>query len=233
MAIEYQRAAEGRADTSPSIDIGAAGNDRLIVVFIAAEGTWTGFQGTVSVDGKSFTQAVVSDNDSSHLEMHTIDESALGSSNGSQAISYSGGDSTFGTQIMVFYGVKDDTLYDSGENFNEGEITIPVTGIDSVDDALVVMGVISGKVSTEFSNWTSPLTERLDSANPGSATQGSAEGVETTGQSSKTYSVDGSDSPNRMSAIVGVFEEAVEAGAGKLIDAGIVKDGLINGRLVT
>jgi len=212
MAITFQRAG-GSTGTSHSIDIGAAGNNRLLVAILGDESNpGASFQGTVSVDGKSFTQAVVAQNvqgAGNHLECHTIDESALGASNGTQTVSYSGGDAGWAIHVLVFYGVLSDTLVDSGLNDTSTDTTPEVTGIDSNDNSLVVMGACSGGGPAGASGWTSPLTERTDSNYPSSAEMATASGIETTGQSSKTYTVTIGTSGYRETAIVVVFDPAV------------------------
>ncbi|MEX1052567.1 MAG: hypothetical protein WEC80_01845, partial [Patescibacteria group bacterium] len=116
-AVSFQRAASATG-TSVTVDIGEAGNNRLVVAVIGNEATYGDtFQGTFSVDGKNFTQAAVADNPDgvgNHLEVHTIDEAALGSSNGSLSVSYSSSLSpTPAIRVAVYYGIKDDTLIDS------------------------------------------------------------------------------------------------------------------------
>jgi len=208
MAVEFQRAG-GSVGVTHTIDIGAAGNARLIVVFMDIEATYgASWQGTCSVDSKGFTQAVLADNPDgagNHLEMHTIDEAALGSSNGSLQITFTGsGD--WAIHVLVFYGVKDDTILDSEiENVVVGDF-VEVENVSSNDACLVVMGAGQGG-SGSCSGWTSPLTERTDSPpNPVSAVLGSASGIETTGQTNKTYSVTVGSGTYRATGIVAVFE---------------------------
>jgi hypothetical protein len=86
MAITFQRAS-GNTGTSHTIDIGNSGNNRLIIVIVGDESkSGDIFQGIVTIDGKTCTQALVANNlngNGNHLEMHVIDEETLGSSNGS------------------------------------------------------------------------------------------------------------------------------------------------------
>jgi len=212
MAIVHQRTASATG-TSVSVDIGAAGNDRLIIVSLNDESTpGETFQGTVTVDGKSFTQAVVANNSDgagSHLEVHTIDEDALGSSNGTQTVSFSGGDVGWGIRVSVYYGVKDDTLVDSGKDNTTVGNNVSVSNISSNNNSLVYMAAGNGSTGGS-SGWTSPLTERVDGATnpPASAVFGVADGIETTGQTDKTYSATVGGGGLRSSAIVVVFDEA-------------------------
>lgn len=214
MGIVFQRAS-GATGTSITIDIGAAGNNRLVVCFMADESSpGDTFQGTVSVDGKTFTQAAVADNPEglgNYQEMHTIDEASLGSSNGSLSVSYSGGDTGWGIYVLVFYGVKDDTLVDwEKEDVVTTGGTVSVENVSSNDGSLVVFGAGNGS-SGGTSAWTSPLTERIDGPDPSSAVYGVAAGIETTGQTNKTYSVTIGDGTYRSTGIVGVFDEFVES----------------------
>lgn len=212
MAIVFQRAS-GSTGVSHSIDIGTAGNHRLLVAVVGDESTpGDTFQGTVSVDGKTFTQAVVADNPDgigNHLEVHTIDEASLGSSNGTQTVSYSGGDSGWAIHVLVFYGVDSDTLVDSDKEDVVIGYPVSVENINSNNGSLVVMAAGNGS-SGSASSWTSPLTERTDGPNPSSAVLATASGIETTGQTNKTYSVNIGDGTLRSTGIVVVFDAFVQ-----------------------
>ena len=59
-------------------------------------------------------------------------------------------------------------------------------GIDAGADSLVVMSAGNGQSGT-WNSWTSPLSERTDGPNPSSAVFGTASGIESTAQTSKTY----------------------------------------------
>ena len=213
MAVVFQRAGSSTG-TSHTIDIGAAGNNRLLVCVLGDESEpGDAFQGTVTVDGKTFTQAIVAENIDgigNHQEFHTIDEAALGSSNGSLSVSYSGGDAGWAIRVLVFYGVASDTLVDSGQDELTIGTPVSVPNIDSNDGSLVVMGAGNGS-SGGTTGWTSPLTERIDGATnpPSSAVLGVAEGNETTGQTNKTYESSPGGGTLRSTAIVAVFDEFV------------------------
>ena len=189
MAISYQRVASS-SGTSVTVDVGAAGNDRLLVCYMCDESEpGASFQGTVSVDGKSFTQQVVvetTDGPGQHHELHTIDESGLGSTNGSQTVSYSGGDSGWTIIVEVWYGVANDTMYDSGSNTGVGSSTITVSNIDCPAGGLASMGAGHGETSASATGWTSPLTERAD-LNGSGHSGASASGVESSAQTNKSY----------------------------------------------
>ena len=57
MAIVFQRAGgtSGVTPVAHTIDIGAAGNDRLVVAILSDESAPVGFQGTVTVDFKGLS----------------------------------------------------------------------------------------------------------------------------------------------------------------------------------
>jgi hypothetical protein len=195
------------------VDIGEAGNDRLIVVTMDDESEpGATFQGTVTVDGKSFTQAKLAENIDglgNHLECHTIDEATLGASAGSLNVSYSGGDNNWGMTVDVFYGVKNDTLVDSGVDDTTIGSPISISSIDSNDDALVFMAAANGSGGT-FSAWTSPLTAIGAPNTPLYAVYQTAWGVETTGQTNKTYEVT-APATLQSAGIIMVFDYATSA----------------------
>jgi len=211
VAVVFQTAS-GSTGTSHSINIGAAGNNRLVLCVLGDESSPGGtFQGTVSVDGKTFTQAVVANNPDgigNHLEIHTIDESALGASNGTLSVSFSGGDTGWAIHVLVFYGVDSETLVDSGVEDVVIGFPVSVENISSNDGSLVVMAAGNGS-SGSATNWNSPLTERTDGPNPSSAVLATASGIEATGQTNKTYSVDIGDGSLRSTGIVVVFDQFV------------------------
>ena len=212
MTIAYQRDVIGAVSGGVNVDIGSPHKSRLIVAIIAWEAEpGASFQGTMTVDGKTFNQAVVSEDAGgvgSHIEMHTIDEDILQSSSGTLNIAYSSAPSGASIHVYVFYGVESDTLYDSG-TFNASTGTaVDITGIDSQDGGLVVMSIMTGS-TLSFSGWTSPLVERKDTVSPPSGGEyGSAEGLETSGQTAKTYSTTMSVS-NRAAAVLAVFSPAI------------------------
>jgi hypothetical protein len=208
MAITFQRAS-GNTGTSHTIDIGNSGNNRLIIVIVGDESkSGDIFQGIVTIDGKTCTQALVANNpngNGNHLEMHVIDEETLGSSNGSLLVSYSGGDTNWAIHVLVFYGVNSKTLVDSDKEDVIIDSQISVENISSNDGSLVVMAAGNGS-SGEITNWTPPLIESTDGPNPFSAVLATAYGIETSGQTNKTYLVSiGTGSPNRSTGLVAVF----------------------------
>lgn len=91
---------------SGSFNIGVAANDRLVNVFLDDEGAggWT----SVTVDGKACTQQASASNGNNYTDLWTIDEAALGSSNGTVTVAHNGPADT-GIRVIVFYGVANDT----------------------------------------------------------------------------------------------------------------------------
>ncbi len=195
MTIVFQRAASSVGTGSMSVDIGSAGNNRLIVIQIGDESTGTDdvALGTVTVDSKSATLRLAKTNPDGAgnlQEFWTIDEAALGASAGTVTIAFTGLDSGVGKRVLVHYGVDSGVPTDT--DFNDTAIapTTPDISLDVVANGLVVYGGGNGS-SGGSSGWTSPLTERIDGGTnpPVSAVLGIAEGIETSAQTAKTYSV--------------------------------------------
>ncbi|MDX1602663.1 MAG: hypothetical protein R3209_06300 [Salinimicrobium sediminis] len=183
--------------TSISVDIGAKGNNRLVSIMLSDESSHGAvFQGTITVDGKPCTQKIVLDNSDglgNHTELHLIDEQALGNSEGTVFIAYDAGDAGWGISVNVHYGVRDEIEIDSGTyNATNPGTTATILNIDTEDGSLVLMGAHNSDPTVAFSSWTSPLIERSDDTSPNGpagARMGTASGIETTGQTNKSYSV--------------------------------------------
>jgi len=217
MAVPVFQRASGSTGTSHTIDIGVAGNNRLVAVFMGDESTpGDTFQGDVTVDGKLCNKIAVADNPDgagSHLELHAIDESALGASNGSVTVSYSGGDIDWAIHVIVYYGVQNDTVVDvDKEDVVVGNL-VSVENINSNAYSLVIMGANNGS-SGAISGWTSPLVQRTEGPHPLSAIMGTASGLETTAQTNKTYSVNCGTAALRSTGIVAVFDRYTVGGGG-------------------
>lgn len=210
MAITYVRSATAN-DDNVDIDCGSADTDRLLVIFAHIEGD-VGWLSGITADSKAMTlvdQADSGDN-FGQSEMYYIDEDVLTTSNGTINIAISGGSSAYVLNAMLFTGVSQDGPSDSG-NFGDTTATdVVVTNITSADNSVIIFGSYEGQGGGATSSWTSPLTER--STQVGSSnSQFTASGIETTGQSNKTYTHVWSASRNRIGGIVGVW---AEAGAG-------------------
>jgi len=208
-SIEFERAS-GSTGTSHSIDIGAAGNNRLVVVVAGFEGATSNLT-AVTVDGKNATKLYAAHNPDgaqNHLEMWYILESTLGSSSGTVTASITGGTSAWATHVMVFYGVKQTAPYDyEVEEAQTTGPTVDVENVSSLDNSIVIFASGQGQGALTPS-WTSPLTTRTDGPDPSSADLATASGIETTGQTNKTYTCTWSSTYNRATAIVAVWEEA-------------------------
>ena len=215
MSFAYQTAGQATGKTV-SVDIGAQGNNRLVLIWVAIEDNTIGevFAGDITVDGKACKQKIVEDIASgggSHIELHTIDESELGNSNGSVTITFTESGTPiagWGIHVQVWYGAKNDDVYSENENAIASGTVLNVTGINSLDGCLVSFGVVGGLSTGTFGSWTSPLTERTDGApRPAGSNIATAGSVESTGQSAKTYSTTSSAS-TRIAGMVAVFEPA-------------------------
>jgi hypothetical protein len=207
--ITFQRGS-GSTGTSHTIDIGESGNNRLIVAVFGDESTSGDvFTGSFTVDGKTFKQAMVADNPDgvgNHLEIHTIDEAVLGSSNGPLVVTHSGGDSGSAIHVLVFYNVVNDNLVSSGkEDIVTNNLTVSVENISSNNGSLIIMASGNGSFGSS-ANWTAPLVERTDGPNPSSAVLSTASGIEEVGQTNKTYSVNIGIGLLRSTGIVLVFD---------------------------
>lgn len=208
-AFEYRAGpalvrAGGATGTSLTIDIGDAGNNRLIAIFAGDESDGTSLTG-VTVDGKTATKVTEADNPSglgNHLELWYIDEDGLGASAGSVTIAITGGDAGWAIHAQVFYGVDQDGEFDaeieeavaSAADIDVENVTVPAGGI-------VVMGAGQGS-SGQADNWTSPLIEVTDGPGPSSAVLATAAAIETSLQTNKTYSCTMSVTFNRGTGIV-------------------------------
>lgn len=210
MAITFQRAG-GSGGTQHTIDIGAAGNDRLVVVFLDDESNpGNAFQGTVSIGSNNAEQGVVSNNPDgagNHLEIHYFTESDLGSLNGSQTITFSGGDSGWAMHVQVFYGVSDATFSDSDiDNTSIAPTDMTVT-VDVPAGGIVVAGAAQGSNPSINMQVTSPMTETTDEndGTPQSAVLCTAYAIESSAQTAKTYTFDPDATQYRNSAAALVF----------------------------
>ena len=111
--IEFQRAS-GSTGLSHSIDIGSAGNNRLVVVIACDESSGANLS-NVTVDGNNCIKAGEADNPDNlgnHQELWYILESTLGSSNGTVTVTCTGGDAGWATHVHVYYGVNQSAPYD-------------------------------------------------------------------------------------------------------------------------
>jgi len=206
----------GVAGTSFSLDIGSPGNNRLVVITSDVESSGTNLTGA-TVDGDACNLVVRADNSNgigNHQEMWYCDEDDFGSSSGSVTVAITGGSASWGTHAQVFTGVSQDGPLDSGiDETSAGITTITVTGIDVSEDGLVVAGWAEGTQGLSINSQTSPLSTILNGPDPSSADLFSSSGIESSAQSSKTYSVTLSGSHNRATGIVASWDEALAGGA--------------------
>jgi hypothetical protein len=211
MAISFG-ASNGSTGLSTTLNIGSAGNNRLVVVMLAVESTSASIS-AVTVDSKSCTKVTHAHNTNgagNRTEMWYIDEDGLGSSNGTVTISATGS-GNWAIHAHVYTGVDQDGPEDFGiDNTSVSTTTAVVNNIDCPANGVAIMVASNGQ-SGSCSSWTSPLTERTDGPNPNSAVMGTASGVESSSQSNKTYTCTFSTTHNRASAIVATWAEAVTA----------------------
>jgi hypothetical protein len=207
--IELQRAS-GSTGTSHSIDIGSPDNNRLVVVIACDESSGTSLT-NVTVDGNDCNKAGEADNPSlsgSHQELWYILEAGLGSSSGTVTVACSGGDAGWATHVLVYYGVDQSAPYDLEiEEAVTNGTTISVENVSSSDGSIVIFGAAQG-LGGLTPGWTSPLSVRTNGPDPSEADLATASGVETSGQTDKTYVCTWSGTFNRGTGIVAVWEPA-------------------------
>jgi hypothetical protein len=215
--IEFQRAS-GSTGTSHNIDIGSPGSNRLVVVIVSDESSGTNLS-NVTVDGKNCTRAGIANNTGGaglHQELWYILESTLGSSAGNVTVTCSGGDAGWATHVLVFYGVEQSTPYDfeieQAAAFSTG---ISVENVSSSDSSVVIFSASNGTAGLTPS-WTSPLSVRTNGPDPTGADLATASGIETSGQTNKTYVCTWSAIFNRGTGIVAVWEPATVISEGTL-----------------
>ena len=208
--IEFQRAS-GSTGTSHSIDIGSPGNNRLVVVIACDESSGTPLT-NVTVDGNGCIKAGEADNPSgtgNHQELWYILESGLGSSSGTVTVACTGGDAGWVTHVLVYYGVDQSVPYDfEVEEAVINGTTISVENVNSSDGSVVIFSAGEGTGGLT-PGWTSPLSVRTDGPDPaGGADLATAGGIESSGQTGKTYVCTWSGTFNRGTGIVAVWEPA-------------------------
>ncbi len=214
MAAVFQRVASAIGQ-SVSIDIGAAGNDRLLICQYGDESLGTddvAMGGTPVVDAKSFTLRIAKTNPDgigNQQEMWTIDEAALGASNGVLTVSGGGVDASSAIRVELWYGADSGVPHDTGFDDTTIAPTDSSISMDAPAGGIVVLGYGNGN-SFNTSGWTSPLIERIDAATnpPASAGLGYASGIEASAQTAKTYTATGT--VTLRSTMLGMsFAEAV------------------------
>ncbi len=219
MAIVFQRAVAA-VGQSVTIDIGAADNDRLLICQYGDESVGTddvAMGGTPSVDGKNFTLRLAKTNPDGagqQQEFWAHDEASLGSSNGSLSVSGGGVDVGSGIRVALWYGVDSDLPTDTA--FDDTTIgSGPSANIDVPANGLIVSGAGNGS-SGATASWTTPLIERIDGGTtpPSSALLGLAEGIESSAQTNKAYTVVIGDGTLRSTLLLMAFAEAAVGGGG-------------------
>ena len=197
-----------------SLDIGTAGTDRVVAVYLAVEDSGTSASG-VTVDGKSATLVAVADNPNSvgnHSELWYIDEDALSASTGTVTIAAQGVSSLWGIQAVLLTGVDQSGPTDFGiDNTSVGTTTITPTAIDVPEGGAVVMGGGEGSQNRSVTAITSPLTV-LESHDPSSADMFLGAGIESSAQTDKAYVITLSSSHNRASGVVASWAPAAGTG---------------------
>jgi len=210
--------AGGSTGTSVTIDIGAQGSGRLVVVSLNDESNpGQTFQGSVSIGGVTFTQGVVAQNTDgagSHTEMHYATESDLGATAGSQTLVFSGGDTGWAIHAMVFAAAPDEAPTDTGiDNSSIAPTNISVT-VDVPAGGVAVFAAANGGTGNVAADITSPMVEVTNNSDgaPASANLSTAYALEASAQTGKTYVADPSSATLRNSGAILVWGPAVTEG---------------------
>ncbi len=205
---------------STTLNIGSAGNNRLVTVFAMSEAEATTALTGVTVDGKNchfvdtaFNDDVSADN---RTELWYCDEDDLGASNGSVTVAITGGTTAanWAVHAQVFTGVGQTgpTDFDVDETSITPTQTTTPGAINVAAGGLVVMGASNGQGALTVNSYTSPLTEQT-SADPASADGVTAAGKESSAQTGKTYQITWSAAPNRSSGIVATWQSVTDVNA--------------------
>lgn len=215
MAIVFQRAVSATGQ-SVTIDVGAAGNDRLLVIQVGDESIQTDdadWSTLPRVDGSDILNVGLSkcnpDGIGNSQILYYATESDLGSINGSVSCSGLGIDTGSAVRALLWYGVDDAAPTDTAFNDTAIAPTNPSINIDVPADGLIVYGAGNGS-GGGTTGWTSPLTERIDGATnpPSSAVLGIAEAIETSAQTNKQYTVTVGTGTLRSTGLALAFAEA-------------------------
>jgi hypothetical protein len=200
----YVRSGGASAATSFTMDIGAAGTQRLVTIGASLEGSSPGLTG-VTVDGKAATLVSAAENPdgaANHSELWYIDEDSLGSSSGTVTIAIQGGSIVWAVAAALHTGVGQNGPDDFGVDATTvGGTTINPAGIDVAAGGLVVGVFGEGTSGLTVSSATPPLTNR-QTLIPTSADLFFAEGIEASAQTNKSYVLTLSGAHNRASAVV-------------------------------
>ncbi|MCP4303755.1 MAG: hypothetical protein GY788_02530, partial [bacterium] len=195
--------------SSMSFDIGTAGTDRVVAVYVGVENEGVGAS-SVTVDGKAAALVAVAENSNgvgNHSELWSINESGLGSSSGVVTVAAQGVTGLWGIESVLLTGVDQSGPYDFAvDNSSVGTTTITPGPIDVPAGGVVVMVGGEGTQNLTMSP-TSPLVE-LESHDPNSADMFMAAGIETSEQLAKSYVMSLSGTHNRASGVVASWAPA-------------------------
>jgi len=205
--------AGGGTGTSFTYDIGSPDN-RLLIIMPADENTGTSLS-AVTADGKSCNSVQQTTNtfsEGSHIELWYCDEDDLGASNGTVTIALTGADTGWATHVHLYTDVSQTGPGDSGiENSGTNTDTIAIESIDTWEDGVLVMSAGASTQSINFTSWTSPLTERLETPDPDAHTFGSASDVPTVDNTNQTYTATLNQTSGTIAGVIGSWDQ--EAGA--------------------
>ena len=214
MAVLFETS-NGSTGSSTTLNIGASGRDRLVVVVIADE-SGSNRVTSVSVDGKAASLAAFADHTANpnlnQTEVWYINETALGASNGTVNINYTtqnGSDGGWAVHAAIFTGVDPAaTPIDTGVNTTAvNDTTVTVTGIDCPAGGLVLFATCNG-TGGDVTSWTSPVATRTNAPDPSSAALAIGSGVESSAVTNKSYTATWDGNFNRSTAVVATFAEA-------------------------
>jgi hypothetical protein len=209
---EYVRANATAGSLSTTLDIGTAGTNRLVTVYAMTEADAASALSSVTVDSKSCTLVQAAHNTEglgNRTELWYADESDLGSSNGTVTITIAGTGLTasrWATHAQLFTGIVQSGPNDSGVDTTSVSLTTAtVTNINVSAGGIVTMGGANG-TQGRTATYTSPLTQ-TSIADPSSADGVTAEGIESSAQTNKSYVITWSGAAvNRSSAVAASWD---------------------------
>lgn len=221
-SIEFDAAASGENSTdilsaTASHTIGS-GSNRLVVAFSCTEdGTSTDLNTTsITYDGNNLTESAgvtIGSSIFNRIEMWFILEADLPST-GTYTVQSNFAGFTFGAvlTVMSFTGVKQQAPEVTGTTTASSTDTINLSVTTVTDNAMVMDGVCDGNNRT-FVTTESGQIERADqdSSSGGGSNTGASSNKPTTTAGSETMGWTSSSSTNRLSLVVGAWEEEAVA----------------------
>ena len=215
---EYIRSGSVSGGTSFTFNTGSVDTNRLITISAAIHDE-DGSLSNVTVGGNSCVFVDDATNTSFqgiHTELWYCDEDNLGSTTGDATVAIVGGNTDWIVQATLHAGVSQSGPADTDSNTDTGfGSSISIDNLSFGDGAIVVGNAAHHRDGNEFTDYTSPLTEREDSAySPSPALRlATATGIETTGDADKDYDFQADGAFYVWAAVGAVWEAEPISGA--------------------